>query len=472
MATEPDKRRPASLALRVTLFVGIATTLVFIVYGWIVGRSLEHHFAELDAGELSVVSEAVRNALDDLPPRSDESAKSQRLAAAVTGHHGVFFHVSNEAGKRIYASHGPDLSGLAATVSPVSHIAPDVLQTWSENNKFYRGTVIKIGSSDPAAPEQYTVVVASSLDAHMHYIDDFEKSLWLTTVVVCGIALMASWLAVQQGHAPIRNISAQIRGITSSKLHLRLTPADVPIELAGLVESFNSMLGHIEDGFQQLSNFSADIAHELRTPVTNLITQTQVALSQPRPIDEYREVLYSNLEEFERMSKMIDDMLFLAKTENDLGNLALVEVDLSTEVKALFDYFEAWAEDRGVSLRLEEGRTDMIHGDQLMLRRALSNLLSNAIRHTSSGGCVVVKLASRDQGISICVENPGTEIDSEHLPRLFDRFYRVDPSRQRKGDGAGLGLAIVKSIVEAHHGTIRVSSAHGVNRFEITLPMT
>ena len=469
MATEPRRRRPASLALRVTAFVGLATTLVFIVYGWIIIQSLEHHFAEQDAGELTVVVEAIQQALEGLPADTDNAVRRSHLASAVRGHHGIFFHVSDASGQRIYATPGPDLAKLAANAPVRPKIELDAIQVWRETGKHIRGGVVGLGVSAAGALLSYRVIVANDMDSHISYLHDFEQSMWLATLAVIGIALLASWIAVQQGHAPIRKISARIQSITSSQLHVRLVPADVPIELAGLVASFNAMLGRIEDGFQQLSNFSADIAHELRTPVTNLITQTQVALSQERPIDEYREVLYSNLEEFERMSKMIEDMLFLAKTENDLGRLAPIEVDLASEVHTLFDYFEAWAEDNGVSLRLE-GEAASIRGDQLMLRRALSNLLSNAIRHTPSGGCVVVRLDNRAKLVSVCVENPGPEIGMEHLPRLFDRFYRVDPSRQRKGDGAGLGLAIVKSIVEAHHGSIRADSSNGTNRFELLLP--
>ena len=166
---------------------------------------------------------------------------------------------------------------------------------------------------------------------------------------------------------------------------------------------------------------------------------------------------------------MIGDMLFLAQTENDPGDLELIDVDLAREVKGLFDYFEAWADDHGVYLALE-GATQPVRGDPLMLRRAMGNLLSNAIRYTPRGGTVTVSLSANTQGTVICVRNPGDEIPASHLPSLFDRFYRVDPSRQRKGEGAGLGLAIVKSIVQAHQGEIRVSSENSTTSFEIILP--
>ncbi|MHB1198941.1 MAG: Cu(+)/Ag(+) sensor histidine kinase [Polaromonas sp.] len=469
MPADRVKHRPASLALRVTVFVGIATTLVFFAFGGFVVRSLEQHFAQQDAEEFRVVVESIQQALRDPLADPDSAAWNRLLMSSVVGYQKIFFRVTDAAGKSVHATGGPDLARLAAAAETVPQINPESLQVWREDGKSYRGVVLRVAVNRISGPEIYTVAVATNMDFHLRYIRKFERTLWLTTLVVCLIALLAAWLAVRQGHAPLRKISAKIRGITSERLHVRLKPEAVPIELAGLVASFNDMLERIEAGFGRLSNFSADIAHELRTPVTNLTTQTQVALSQTRSADEYREVLYSNLEEFERMSKMIGDMLFLAKAENDQRGLKLIDVDIANEVKGLFDYYEAWAEDREVSLKCE-GSAPPVKADPPMLRRALGNLLTNAIRYTPRGGAVTVKLSASAQGTVICVQNPGEEIACVHLPRLFDRFYRVDPARQHKGEGAGLGLAIVKSIVQSHQGVVRVSSENSMTRFEIELP--
>jgi two-component system heavy metal sensor histidine kinase CusS len=463
-------RPTASLAWRVTAFVALATTLMFITFGMVVVRSLDQHFADQDAGELAVVAESVQRVLHARAPvNSDTELLAYDLSGAVAGHHGVFFYVADVNGKQIYSNQGPDLSSVVNKLAPVSQINTQALRIMKIGDTSYRVVSKQLKGDSAGRKSTYTVVVASNMDAHLRYIKSFEKTLWLTTVVVCAIALLAAWLAVKKGHAPIRRISAQIRSITSSQLHVRLRPEDVPIELADLVGSFNDMLEKLEAGFRQLSNFSADIAHELRTPVTNLSTETQVALSKVRSIDEYREILYSNLEEFEHMSKMIGDMLFLAQTENDPSNIEMHDVDLAQEVRGLFDYFEAWAEERGVLLQLE-GAATLVQGDPLMIRRALSNLLSNAIRYTPAGSAVTVRLSFDSHMILVEVCNPGDDIPPEHLPHLFDRFYRVDPSRQRKGEGAGLGLSIVKSIIEAHHGNVNVTSENSLTCFQISLP--
>ncbi|MFB0953113.1 MAG: Cu(+)/Ag(+) sensor histidine kinase, partial [Aeromonadaceae bacterium] len=241
------------------------------------------------------------------------------------------------------------------------------------------------------------------------------------------------------------------------------------IELEQLVISFNHMIARIEDVFTRQANFSADIAHEIRTPITNLATQTEIALSQQRTAKELEDVLYSNLDEYNRMAKMVSDMLFLAQADNNQLIPESIPLDLQAETLKVFEFFEAWAEERGVGLKLDN-HSGFVEGDPLMLRRVINNLLSNAIRYTPSGGSVTVHLCERDEWVELSVENPGVPIPPEHLPRLFDRFYRVDPSRQRKGEGSGIGLAIVKSIVAVHHGKISVESDTLSTRFSISLP--
>ena len=269
--------------------------------------------------------------------------------------------------------------------------------------------------------------------------------------------------------APIREMTNVARSVTASRLHDRLPTAALPRELVDLAAAFNAMLSRLEDSFRRLSEFSSDLAHELRTPIASLMTQTHVALSRTRSAEEYREVLYSNSEEYERLARMITDMLFLAKSDHGLIAPRSETVDLASEVRELFEFYDALAEDQEVSLAITGVGT--VVGERLMIRRAISNLLSNAINHTPRGGCVNVRIDHAENGgIQLSMENQGEGIAAEHLPRIFDRFYRVDPSRQRSTDGAGLGLAITKSIVAAHKGTVHAFSEGGLTRFQIVFP--
>ena len=465
---KPRQSRPASLALRVTALVGIATTLVFLLFNWVILRSLEHHFAQQDAHELEAVTTALAQPLHQLASDIASDELKQHLANAVAGHHGMTYGVYDGSGNSIYATPGPDLSKLASSKKLVNRITADDLIVWQEDQRSYRGVVIQLPADDSAAPG-YRIVAAMDIGFHLDFLAEFKRMLWWATGLVMCLALGVAWLAVQWGHLPIRKVNEEIRAIRSSKLDVRLDPRDVPIELAELVFAFNDMLARIEEGFTRLSHFSADIAHELRTPVTNLVTQTHVALGQPRSNEEYREILYSNLEEFDRMGRMIGDMLFLAQTENDPRNLRLSTIDLSELVRSLFDYFEALAEDSGITLGVK-GAIGSIAADREMLTRALNNLLSNAIRHTPRGKSITVLLSQDEQWTTISVVNPGERIPERDLPKLFNRFYRVDPARQRNTAGAGPGLAIVKSIAEAHGGSVAVTSSELVTRFDLVLP--
>lgn len=461
-------RRPTSLTLRLTLMFGLAAAVVLSAFGWFIGRSIDHHFRMGDTVELEVIADAVSQLLAIPGVLDDPETLEQRFSDILASHHNAVLYVATPQGQPLFASPAnPDLS--LTTTAAMDDGAYGKVRLWQSGGHTYRLLTRWLAADGAAYDGSYLMSVAVTIDYHLRFLNRFRHTMWL--MVISGIIIMAliGWIAVRQGHAPLHHIVDQIRRITSDELNTRLSPETVPRELTELALSFNEMLARMEHSFTRLSNFSADIAHELRTPVTNLLTQTQVALSQSRTIDEYREILYSNIEEYERMAQMIADMLFLAKADYGLYQPETTRVELAREIGALFDYYEAWAEERGVRLALNGAAT--VPGDRAMLRRALGNLLSNAIRHTPGGQTVKVVIGKDGKaGITIAVENPGPEIPAQHLPRLFDRFYRADSSRQRDCEGSGLGLAIVKSIVEIHGGRIMATSGQGVTRFTITLP--
>jgi len=462
-------RRTPSLARRLTLLFGMVTAVVFAGFGWIIERSIDHHFIMEDSAELNVIARTVSQALSAPDAFDNPKALAQRFEDILVGHHGAVLYVAQHGGQILYSSDG----GTSLATIAAGQNGNGLLQRWSDAHHTYRVLIkhMPANASVNASVKDgsYTVGVAVVIDHHLRFLKSFRRTLWF--MIFSGIVItgLMGWFAVRQGHAPLRSIIAKIHNISASQLNTRLDPQTVPRELTDLAVSFNEMLERMEEAFQRLTNFSADIAHELRTPVTNLLTQTQVALSQSRTVDEYREILYSNIEEYERMAQMIGDMLFLAKTDNKLYEPQAATIDLAKEVQNLFDYYEAWAEEKGVSLIMEGDAH--LRGDSLMIRRALSNLLSNAIRHTPAGNAVKVSLQQTPaQEIAVTVENPGPAIPAEHIPKLFDRFYRVDASRQRGSDGAGLGLAIVKSIIDLHGGKITVTSVEGCTRFSVVFP--
>jgi two-component system, OmpR family, heavy metal sensor histidine kinase CusS len=454
------KRRPLSLTARVMIFVALAIGVSLVLIGNLVLNTVERHFAEQDAGELAVINKAVIQALqsDDDPLQLPD-----KLSRAVSGHHGVYFQVLGSRGELIFRTAGSDFASAITAMPPVERIHADNLITWNTDGNTYRGVVTQFNNAD----REYRIATAIDMDFHLRFLQGFRRSLWLIMMLTGGVTLLAAWFGVHQGHAPLRGFSDNMRDMQADRLHVRLDLVSLPLELQELATAFNQMIGRLEDSFTRLSHFSADIAHELRTPLTNLITQTQVTLGKARTLEEYRELLYSNLEEQERLAKMVNDMLWLAKSDHGLLKPIQVPLNLAREVQELFDFFEALAEEKHIQMALE-GKVPTVSGDRAMVRRAISNLLSNAIRHTPAGEWVRVQLnIAENETVSLSVINPGPGIPPEHLPRVFDRFYRADPSRTRQSDGAGLGLAIVRSIVEAHGGRVEVFSDRHITTFTL-----
>jgi two-component system heavy metal sensor histidine kinase CusS len=289
--------------------------------------------------------------------------------------------------------------------------------------------------------------------------------LLISALVSAGLG----WLIARSALRPLREVTGVATSISATSLKARISLAAVPLELRQLVSSFNAMLARLDDGFMRLSNFSADIAHELRTPLSNLLMQTEVVLSKPRSSETYQDTLYANLDDLKHMARMIDDMLFLAKADNGLIMPEHQPVALHEVVQQLFEYYRLLADERGIQLQLQgSGR---IRGDVQMLHRVIANLLSNALRYTSQGQCITVSIGQSGQFTELSVSNPGPSIAAEHLEQLFDRFYRADPARREGSNhNAGLGLAIARSIVTAHQGQISCTSEAGVTTFHLLFP--
>ncbi len=477
-----NHKKPISLTLRMIVFVAVTISLCLFTINAVVLDVVEHHFKEQDADELTVMNQSIFQHLHKLS--ASKVNQGAMLSQAVSGHHGVYFQIRNALGDIIYSSPELSFSTSLSTIlsnsvsNPLSDagsnkslnnspiVELDALHLWESNGHTFRGafTPYVIGN------DSFIIITAIDMEFHKTFLKNFRQSLALV-MALAGIAtLLAVWFGVFQGLAPLRRLSNKVKSIEADQLDFRLDIKSVPKELTGLVLAFNQMINGLEKSFKQLSHFSADIAHELRTPLTNIITQTQVGLSKPRDIEEYKNLLYSNLEEQERLAKMVNGMLWLAKSDHGLVKPVLENIDLRQEISDLFEFFEALAEEQNIELALE-GNALFIHADRSMLRQAFSNLLSNALRHTQSGKTIKVSIENTYAHALISFENAGEHIAQEHLEKLFDRFYRVDPARQRNSDGAGLGLSIVKSIIESHKGYTEVTSNSGMIRFMIYLPL-
>lgn len=451
--------RHRSITFRLTLLFATVSTAVLLGLGLVVADLVERHFEELDMEILGGKLELIRHQLATAGTEGDLVALSARLDEALVGHHGLSVVVRGGDGRTLFAAGAARFPDAPPSARPF---------VWSDDGVSYRGIVAEARSGIAGAPP-FVVILATDLAHHEHFMHSFRATLWTIMAAAALLTGLLGWGAARRGLAPLRRMRSTAAAITADRLHERLKADSIPPELAAVAETLNAMLARLEESFRRLSDFSSDLAHELRTPVSNLLTQTQVMLSRPRTAAEYRNVLASNAEEFERLSRMIADMLFLAKSDNHLLVPHRERVDLMEEVRGLFEFYEALADEKGV--RLDCAGSGVVSGDRLMLRRAISNLLSNAIRHTPTRGRIEVRARGLDPArVALSVENTGEDIPAEHLPRLFDRFYRADASRQRDGEGTGLGLAITRSIARAHGGDARVHSRAGVTSFELELP--
>ena len=289
----------------------------------------------------------------------------------------------------------------------------------------------------------------------------------LAAIGVLLASLLGYWVA-RIGLKPLNILSEAAQKLAPPRLSGRLHLAPMAPELEQLVSAFNATLERVELAYTRLESFNADVAHELRSPLTNLIGQTQVALTRGRSAEHYFEVLQSNLEELERLRSIINDMLFLASADQGSKASKLTRASLADEVATTLDYLEFILEDAQVDVRVSGDA--QVNIEKAHLRRALINLLSNAVQHSEAGQSIDVQISRTEDQVTISISNPGEPIAQEHLPRLFERFYRVDAARYNSGANHGLGLAIVKAIAHMHGGDVFVRSQHGRNIFGLTLP--
>ncbi|MDK9703030.1 MAG: heavy metal sensor histidine kinase [Sulfuritalea sp.] len=453
--------RRSSITSRLTLLFAAVSTAVLLALGMLIGNAVERHFVEQDMEVLSGKTQLAANLLAQLRSPADSGALLRQLDDSLVGHHGLAVVVLGPDGKRVFAT--PNAAFPDAMLSPAGVSAKP--RSWRKDGQPWRGIATLLPTGNSGQP--MLVAVAVDISHHEHFMESFRRTLWLFVAIAAVLVGFFGWVAVRRGLAPLQAMRRGAAGVTANHLDYRLSLDAVPVELAELAETLNEMLARLEDSFQRLKDFSSDLAHELRTPVSNLMTQTQVALTRARSADEYSEVLASNAEEYERLARMIGDMLFLAQADNGLVVPSREPVDLAAQVRELFDFFDALAEEKGLHLALTG--SGQVSGDKLMLRRALANLLSNAIRHTPAGGNIRVSIEACSEGTKLSIENSGEPIPQEQMSRIFDRFYRGDPSRHDSGEGAGLGLAITRSIILAHGGEIGVRSVTGGVCFELRM---
>lgn len=449
---------PGALSLRLALLFALSSALLLGGIGLYLYQSLEKEIAWLDDQALAGRVDRMRALIDDT--ESLEALRSRpQLYGNMLGNRDSMLWIIDDRGQ------------VQIEINPAGFQVPAL----PRGDADVRWQTIRTGMPArlawmrvPGRDGSLTLIAGKLLGERNQMLSVYRMKLGLAlgagALLAFGLGLSISL----NGMRPVRELAERAAAIDSQHLHLRLDEASEATELRALRAAFNQMLSRLEAGFGQLSRFSEDLAHEMRTPLGNLMGQTQQALARTRTIDQYQSLLASNQEEYERLARMIDSMLFLARSEQPAVVVRHSGIDLHDLGEQLCDYFEGLAEERGMPLM--NRAQGMISADPELLRRALANLIANALRYGAERTPVLIDSALRNGQVEISVCNRGDAIAPEHLPHLFERFYRCDASRNQPGDSGGLGLAIVRTIAQLHGGSVSVRSDHDETRFTLILP--
>ncbi|MBB5457012.1 heavy metal sensor histidine kinase [Paraburkholderia sp. Cpub6] len=479
--------RVRSLAATLALAFGATTLAVFVLVGSFLYLALEKQIKAQDNLDIVLAARHARRLAEELETSKGIREHSDRLISIVLGNQAMSMELFDPDGNRA-VEHNiagtfavPNAASGAATLAmlpPLARVAAsariteaDIGEWTGRNGAPIRGilTDARLRNGETAS-----VLVARNMSDRWLLLDRYRDRLHLAGVAGVMLAMLLGYLLIRAALRPLRDIAASASLVTVNRLNTRIAVARVPSELETLVASLNAMLERVDHGFQRLSRFTADLAHDMRTPLSNMRGAAEVALARPRSVDEYESLLASNLEECDRLSRMIENVLFLARAEHPQFVKHMREFDAARELSHIAEYFEGIAEEALVRVRVRVSGTASLTADLELFRRAVSNLLANAIRYTPQGGEIVLDASASADAVRVTVSNEGQPIAAEHLDRIFDRFYRIDPSRSslpssglsRGSTGStGLGLAIVRTIMELHGGSVHAQSDARSTRF-------
>ena len=465
--------RAATLTVRIAAVLLAAAAGVFALSSIVLDQVLNRQLAQRDAAELVGKVTQLRHLLGQRRAADEVRADPHGLFDVIVGHDGLGFVLSQPDGRLIVRA-GTLADSILQAALPGARIAPptekpsmDDVQFIEQGRSHWR---VLVAQAQLQGGQIVQVAVGRDVHAAYDLRSTYQTVMLAGSLIAAFGTALAGWLAAWRGIRPLADMAQAARRITARRLAERIpVPAGSAREIRELADAFNGMIDRLENAFARLSGFSADLAHDLRTPLANLLLQSQVGLSKARSVDEYQQLLATNVEEFERLQRMIDGMLFLARADNAQIALDLEQVDVRAELERMAEYFQLAADERGVNLAVEGGGT--VLADAALLQRAIGNLLSNAIRHAHPGSRVRLHVAEAHDSLVVEITNQGEGIAPEDLAHVFERFWRGDQARSASDSSSGLGLSIVRSIAQLHGGEATVQSEPGgTTTFRMRLP--
>ena len=458
----PVSRLWGTLAFRLTAAYAIAGLfLVFLATAslyFVLVSELEKSTDLFLADKVHVLRTMLRERPDDW----DALREEVELESAARRYEQFYIRLLDDRNTPLLMTPGmADQLDLAQLATRTQSRPDHTIRMKGKNGQAFRVTSASapVGST---ATQTDTILIAVDVSQKEELLARYRFWFWAILLATFAIFPMVGYQIARHGIRPVEEMATTARHISSTNLQERILPEGFPFELASLANTFNQTLDRLEDSFERISRFSADIAHDLRTPVNNIRGEAEVALARARSADEYRDVIESCLEEAVRLSDLIGDLLFLARAESPSTHLRREKVDVRELLSGVREYYEASAADGGVSLiTTVVAEPVVVELDRTLLQRAVGNLVSNALAHTPPGGAVVLGTNADLSTVHIEVSDTGVGIPAEDLPKVFDRFFRVDSSRSKASGGTGLGLAIVQSIALLHGGKVEIASELG-----------
>ena len=445
----------------------LITLLTLAFVGGYLYSNLQRQLLRIDSEEVVIKAQHLRSLVAAEDSAAALLTHAARFAGQVVGSDAFIVQIRGNDNQPLVDYNPAKLAaGYTRVVrDPAPVRDADVGQWPSAGGGQVRGVAVEAHFRDG---DSATIVVGRSVDDALELLQHYRNTIAQAVILGALAALALSYLLVHRGLRPLHRITEEAGRINVEGLHVRFDPGGVSPELRELSQSMNGMLSRLEQGFELLSQYTENLAHDLRTPVNNLRGQTEVLLSRRRSAEEYQGLLVSNLEEYERLSRMIENILFLARAGNATIAVRRADLNLDEQLHQVAAYFEGLADESGVTLRVTAAGS--IRADAELFRRAISNLLANSLRYTPRGQAIELSTERTADGTVVRVSNPGPAIAPEHLDRIFERFYRVDEARSNSSDSTGLGLAIVRSIMELHQGKATAENRDGLVRFSLFFP--
>lgn len=461
---KPTVRFPLrTLRARLSVLFALSTSALLIFNGVLLHHGLKTRLEATSAREMATILGSLQTRLRSMPGITAVSADRETWHNQLYGHKNLDIALFDMRSAPLIRTGGYRPNAQTMTVR--AGVAPVPVSAGNEPLRF----LVAIAPLGDLSGTQVRVVVQYDTRGERALLRAYALNVLAVIAAGTLVNALLAWSIARLGLRPLACLTARAERISSSHLAQPLPEHDMPGELKELSRAFNRMLARLNESFTRLTQFSSDLAHDMRTPLTNLLAEAQVALSQPRSADEYRSVIESSVDEFQRLARLIDSMLFLARADSGHRRLTLQSVDARSEAMRIAGYYEIMAADAGVEI-VVSGHASF-EGDVPLVQRALSNLISNALSHAPRGSTVNIQCGERRRYVQLSVSDTGAGIASPHLERIFDRFYRVDPSRHNSASGTGLGLAIVKSIMDEHQGECSVESvAHRCTTFSLRFP--